>query len=271
MRLQWEQVHPVPYLQYTTTITTEEEQDDDASSNEKDSRLFAEWPLCLLPRSTATNTLSSTTTTPLLSKQNSRIWAYVPKHFDSPSPDYPIAQSYVDTILRGCLSISPEFAKEFIETTKGWHHHHVDDWSKEKSWKIDDDGACYYSSENDEEDDDTTNNKASSSSSAAVYWVDDRHDPLYKRGDPDWFRSNKQELDALLAKYRPQHFAQRVVLPPTTTPTISTSTTPSNTSDTASLSSNQDPIKSSTTKTTFKSTGGSKPPKHPRGFLPSSE
>ena len=36
------------------------------------------------------------------------------------SSDYPIAQSYVGIVVRGCLMISKSFAQEFIQTTKGW-------------------------------------------------------------------------------------------------------------------------------------------------------
>lgn len=38
----------------------------------------------------------------------------------SPSPSCPIPQSYIDCIITGCLSISLEFAQEFIRTTFGW-------------------------------------------------------------------------------------------------------------------------------------------------------
>ena len=45
-------------------------------------------------------------------------------------PSHPIPQSYVDIIIRGCLTISEDFARSFIETTHGWkddEDHWVDD------------------------------------------------------------------------------------------------------------------------------------------------
>jgi hypothetical protein len=38
----------------------------------------------------------------------------------APSKSYPIPQSYLDCILKGCLQISIEFAKMFLSSTKGW-------------------------------------------------------------------------------------------------------------------------------------------------------
>lgn len=50
------------------------------------------------------------------------IWAYVRVNPDAPCELQPIMQTYVDTVLAGCLSISEQFAKTFVETTQGWHH-----------------------------------------------------------------------------------------------------------------------------------------------------
>lgn len=49
-----------------------------------------------------------------------RIWVYVPENPMPPDVDHPIAQTYVDIILQGCLDIHADFAREFIEETKGW-------------------------------------------------------------------------------------------------------------------------------------------------------
>ena len=49
----------------------------------------------------------------------------------SPSKQIPIPQSYLDTILHGCLSISPKFAEAWLSTTL-WHN---GEW-------INDRGAC---------------------------------------------------------------------------------------------------------------------------------
>lgn len=59
---------------------------------------------------------------------------------------HPIVQTSVDTILRGCLEISEDFAVAFLETVKGWH-----------------------SEENDDDDEKQTRNLA-----AAIHYVNDR-------------------------------------------------------------------------------------------------
>jgi len=59
-----------------------------------------------------------------------KVWIYVQKDPIPADPSHPIPQSYVDIILRGCLTISEDFAKSFIENTAGWQHdedHWVDD------------------------------------------------------------------------------------------------------------------------------------------------
>ncbi len=48
------------------------------------------------------------------------IWIYIPNEPGRPSTDYPIAQSYVDVVLAGCLEVSEPFAAEFVRTTTNW-------------------------------------------------------------------------------------------------------------------------------------------------------
>ncbi|PSW17614.1 gamma-glutamylcyclotransferase [Photobacterium sanctipauli] len=50
------------------------------------------------------------------------IWVYVRSEHEPPCEVQPIMQTYVDTVLAGCLSISESFAEKFVQTTKGWHH-----------------------------------------------------------------------------------------------------------------------------------------------------
>jgi len=95
---------------------------------------------------------------------NIKIWVYVPELHELPDQASPIVQSYVDTILRGCLDYSEEFAVSFLETTQGW---------------------------------------------MAQHYVDDRHKPIYPRGDPEWSKQHANRLDALLQQYRPAHFQHR--------------------------------------------------------------
>lgn len=49
-----------------------------------------------------------------------KVWVYIQEEHMSTSIEHPIPQSYVDIILRGCLSISDEFVKEFLIHTQGW-------------------------------------------------------------------------------------------------------------------------------------------------------
>jgi cation transport regulator ChaC len=132
-----------------------------------------------------------------------QIWVYMQRVENPATAEHPIVQTYVDTILRGCLSISEEFAQEFIASTKGWHPAEL---------LLDDD-----------DDDDDTSSKAPSSddkqdsdmdmdSDYEGIWVDDRHQPVYIRGDPVWSRKNSHELDQLLLEHRPDHFPNRVRL-----------------------------------------------------------
>jgi hypothetical protein len=108
-----------------------------------------------------------------------KIWVYVQRNPVPPTPQYPIAQAYVDIILRGCLTISEEFAQEFIQTTKGW-----------------DPSELQEDSEDDSDDED--------------WWVDDRRDPLYVRADQEYSLENAKELDKLLRHNRKEDFGNRV-------------------------------------------------------------
>ncbi len=50
------------------------------------------------------------------------IWVYITENHQHPCENSPIVQSYVDTVLCGCLEVSESFAKHFIAHTLGWHH-----------------------------------------------------------------------------------------------------------------------------------------------------
>jgi hypothetical protein len=56
-----------------------------------------------------------------------RIWVYVPEQPREPTEECPIAQSYVDVVLSGCLDIDEAFAREFVRTTTNWHGCPFDD------------------------------------------------------------------------------------------------------------------------------------------------
>ena len=118
--------------------------------------------------------------------RNATIWVYVPqKDFQPVSDSAPICQSYVDIILRGCLTISTDFSRDFLLTTRGWHqhdflhHHHHDD-----------------------DDDDDAHRKEGCSES--VHWIDDRHCPRYVRADKEYSQANSHHLDRMLELHRPE-------------------------------------------------------------------
>jgi len=64
-----------------------------------------------------------------------KIWVYVPQHgkeapgLDLPLPNaaYPLLESYVDVVIEGGLEYGPDFAREIIETTKGWNAYWLND------------------------------------------------------------------------------------------------------------------------------------------------
>ncbi|HAS6236634.1 TPA: gamma-glutamylcyclotransferase [Vibrio vulnificus] len=55
------------------------------------------------------------------------IWVYVKDDPQPPCPSSPIMQTYVDTVLAGCLEISEAFAQHFVQYTVGWHFPKEDD------------------------------------------------------------------------------------------------------------------------------------------------
>eukprot|EP00521_Asterionellopsis_glacialis_P018446 CAMPEP_0195293222 /NCGR_PEP_ID=MMETSP0707-20130614/12005_1 /TAXON_ID=33640 /ORGANISM="Asterionellopsis glacialis, Strain CCMP134" /LENGTH=251 /DNA_ID=CAMNT_0040353887 /DNA_START=130 /DNA_END=883 /DNA_ORIENTATION=+ len=91
------------------------------------------------------------------------VWVYVSNNPQPANPAYPILQSYVDIILRGCLHISEDFARSFIQTTQGWWHIDKHDFGAEdEEKKKEDNDESHYT------------------------WIDDRHSPKYVRADDDF-------------------------------------------------------------------------------------
>jgi hypothetical protein len=111
-----------------------------------------------------------------------RIWVYVQKEPLPAAPSHPIVQTYVDTILRGCLEISEDFASTFLETVQGWH-----------------------SDDNDEQ---------RNPDAATIHYVNDRYAPIYIRGDPAWSLQHAETIDRLIRTHRPVHYQHRKELPP---------------------------------------------------------
>jgi hypothetical protein len=134
-----------------------------------------------------------------------KVWIYVPNEIFPPSFQYPIAQSYVDTILRGCFSISDEFASEFVTTTKGWHPNEFHDDKSVSNIFIDEnnnhDNTQILGNGDDEDVEQIIVNSS--------HWVDDRVHPIYPRGDPNWSIRNAVKVDQLLLSMCPQYLKYR--------------------------------------------------------------
>ena len=105
------------------------------------------------------------------------VWVYVQQVSIPANKHFPIFQSYVDVILRGCLSISPCFARRFLDTTELWYHEH------------DTHGQDHYT------------------------WIEDRHDPYYIRADTLWSSTMASVMDNFLLEHHPQAFHKRIALP----------------------------------------------------------
>ena len=67
---------------------------------------------------------------------NETMWIYVPRQCFQANEDHPILQSYVDTVLQGCLEWGGEhMAKEFVETTTQWSPYFLNDTpSSRRPW-----------------------------------------------------------------------------------------------------------------------------------------
>ena len=104
------------------------------------------------------------------------VWIYVPKaHIAGmATTDNPILQSYVDVCLKGCLSISKAFAKEFVEGTYGWYPGQAPNQSNAPNDTILDDGD-----------------------SSLSCWIDDRSNPIYVRANKEYSLKHAKELDAI--------------------------------------------------------------------------
>ncbi|MHA2938592.1 gamma-glutamylcyclotransferase family protein [Vibrio sp. RC27] len=55
-------------------------------------------------------------------KDDDLVWVYIKNKPLPPCEKTPILQTYVDTVLEGCLEVSESFAQFFIDNTIGWQH-----------------------------------------------------------------------------------------------------------------------------------------------------
>ena len=106
-----------------------------------------------------------------------KVWVYLPhKGGTGADHNYPIMQSYVDIILRGCMSIGKEFALSFLESTHGWWHDHSIHGHTE---------------------------------APEYLWLDDRDDPYYVRADEEWSREMKHLIDEIIREVHREPFEKR--------------------------------------------------------------
>lgn len=115
------------------------------------------------------------------------VWVYIQNEIQHPNPSYPFTQSYLDVIMRGCFSVSKEFARMFLQTTTGWSH----------------DGK----SDNPNKD----NNDESNHEPTHHTWVDDRHSPMYARADSEFSLEHASIIDQLIEEHHPHAIKKWVV------------------------------------------------------------
>jgi hypothetical protein len=60
--------------------------------------------------------------TPHSLNENDAVWVYIKHKPTPPCENTPVLQTYIDTVLAGCLEVSESFADFFIQNTQGWHY-----------------------------------------------------------------------------------------------------------------------------------------------------
>jgi hypothetical protein len=130
------------------------------------------------------------------------VWIYVQRYDCPADKDFPIAQSYLDIILRGCMGISKDFARSFIETTKGWTpEQQVLGGNLNKQ-----DPAL------DSDQDDAPKVGWEGQDHVPIVeatWIDDREEPIYVRADPAYSEKKADVIDRLLEDHIPEHLENR--------------------------------------------------------------
>jgi cation transport regulator ChaC len=138
------------------------------------------------------------------------VWIYVPKiqYTAYANTSCPIIQSYIDIIIRGCLSISHDFAKQFLLTTHGWSSScGGDDDTSDNNEEGDATNKTVVRSDEEEAGSttNTTNSSSSNVGSSCHYnnnmWVNDRSLPIYTRADIDYSLIHGQLIDELIEEY----------------------------------------------------------------------
>mmetsp|Transcript_18521 Transcript_18521/g.27994 ORF Transcript_18521/g.27994 Transcript_18521/m.27994 type:complete len:281 (+) Transcript_18521:198-1040(+) len=111
-----------------------------------------------------------------------KVWIYLPqKGGDGANEQYPILQSYLDIILRGCLSIGIDFTWSFLKSTHGW-------WN----------GDCHL-----------FQRSGDKATVPEFLWIDDRQHPLYIRADADFSERMKDDLDGVIERVHAKPLEKR--------------------------------------------------------------
>ena len=178
-------VRPIPHL-----ISDEDDEDDDSIMTTGTSASAAIYKNTFLDPELQAQMLEYER-----EGQCPQIWTYVTRHPLAASSDYPIAQSYVDIVLRGCLTISKSFAQEFIQTTKGWDPQGDQERPSCSDTTTTTTIATKIMQEKREYD---------AEEEAGGWWVEDRHNPLYIRADREYSLQHAHMLDQLLQDNLPR-------------------------------------------------------------------
>lgn len=135
-----------------------------------------------------------------------KVWVYIPQTPMPANKNYPIVQSYVDVIMRGCLDYGHEFASHFIQTTEGWlpcqQYKQLDCTRKVNtvgSYMQQKKGITPHHSKH----------KQHQNQANHFVWVEDRDNPFYIRADLDYSKEKAKMLDELLNQQIPSAFVKR--------------------------------------------------------------
>lgn len=132
------------------------------------------------------------------------VWVYVQSEDLPAERSFPIPQSYVDIIMRGCLSISHDFARRFLESTHGWWHDGLENETgleTDTAKKLNDAPKTVM----------TSGTKEGQLIEKHHTWINDRHDPMYVRADSEYSLENGDKIDELIKDHHPQALQRRVV------------------------------------------------------------
>ena len=130
------------------------------------------------------------------------VWVYMQSIDLPPNRSFPITQSYVDIIMRGCLSISHDFARRYLQTTQGWWH---------DGQQSDDSKSFEASSETGGNSPRSCPRDVKQCMDNHHTWVNDRHAPMYVRADRQFSFKMGEEIDKLIGEQHAHALKRRVV------------------------------------------------------------